>query len=205
MYWVDVDGYRLPKLVGSHPALDLCNTWAGWAGPVRQRKEYLVDFDRLAVWTGHAHLLDADTVRTVRRLARRQPAQADAALVQARRLRTALHDTLLDPKDQRAFRRVAGHAHQAASAAVLHNDSSGIARWTLPAGLGVDLPLLACARAAADLLCSPRRGAVRACPGDGCGWLFLDSRGRRRWCIMAVCGNRAKARSYASRHRTVVS
>lgn len=37
---------------------------------------------------------------------------------------------------------------------------------------------------------------VGACPS--CGWLFLDtsSNGRRRWCSMAVCGGRAKARRH---------
>jgi predicted RNA-binding Zn ribbon-like protein len=28
-------------------------------------------------------------------------------------------------------------------------------------------------------------------PGVDCGSLFLDPRGRRRWCDMAACGNRA--------------
>src|SRR6478736_4345946 len=41
--------------------------------------------------------------------------------------------------------------------------------------------------------------AVHACPGNDCGWLFLDPRNRRRWCSMAVCGNRAKARAHARR------
>jgi predicted RNA-binding Zn ribbon-like protein len=42
---------------------------------------------------------------------------------------------------------------------------------------------------------------MKACPA--CGWAFYDrSRNRSRtWCTMAICGNRAKARSYRSRHR----
>ncbi|MGC7097927.1 CGNR zinc finger domain-containing protein [Amycolatopsis lurida] len=42
---------------------------------------------------------------------------------------------------------------------------------------------------------------LRLCPGDNCYWAFWDSspRGARRWCSMRVCGNRAKARTYASR------
>ncbi|HEX9231378.1 MAG TPA: CGNR zinc finger domain-containing protein [Jatrophihabitantaceae bacterium] len=31
--------------------------------------------------------------------------------------------------------------------------------------------------------------------------MFLDPSGRRRWCEMSVCGNRAKVRRYAQRHR----
>ena len=39
----------------------------------------------------------------------------------------------------------------------------------------------------------------RICANDGCRWVFLDESraGRRRWCDMATCGNRAKA----ARHR----
>jgi predicted RNA-binding Zn ribbon-like protein len=42
---------------------------------------------------------------------------------------------------------------------------------------------------------------MKACPA--CGWAFYDrSRNRSRtWCTMAICGNRAKARSYRARHR----
>lgn len=44
---------------------------------------------------------------------------------------------------------------------------------------------------------------LRQCPAGDCAWNFWDSspRGARRWCSMRVCGNRAKARTYASRHR----
>ncbi|MGP1395256.1 MAG: CGNR zinc finger domain-containing protein [Inquilinaceae bacterium] len=51
-------------------------------------------------------------------------------------------------------------------------------------------------------LLSDRREMVRIklCPGDRCGWLFLDEtrNARRKWCMMKTCGNRAKAaRHYA--------
>lgn len=41
---------------------------------------------------------------------------------------------------------------------------------------------------------------IKLCPGDHCGWLFLDEtrNARRKWCMMKTCGNRAKAaRHYA--------
>ena len=43
---------------------------------------------------------------------------------------------------------------------------------------------------------------LKACRADRCGWAFYDhARNRsRRWCSMAVCGNRTKARSYRRRH-----
>lgn len=45
---------------------------------------------------------------------------------------------------------------------------------------------------------------VKMCPGERCGWLFVDeSRNRRRqWCSMELCGNRAKAKRYYHRHST---
>jgi predicted RNA-binding Zn ribbon-like protein len=42
----------------------------------------------------------------------------------------------------------------------------------------------------------------RICANDQCRWTFFDASptGRRRWCDMATCGNRAKA----ARHRARV-
>jgi predicted RNA-binding Zn ribbon-like protein len=51
---------------------------------------------------------------------------------------------------------------------------------------------------AGDLLAGPARGRVRCCANPECLWLFLDQSkgGTRRWCDMASCGNRAKARRH---------
>lgn len=43
---------------------------------------------------------------------------------------------------------------------------------------------------------------LKSCPADDCRWAFYD-RSRNRsavWCSMAICGNRAKVRSYRDRH-----
>jgi predicted RNA-binding Zn ribbon-like protein len=44
---------------------------------------------------------------------------------------------------------------------------------------------------------------MKACPGEDCGWVFYDgSRNQSgRWCSMAVCGGRAKARGHYRRRR----
>ncbi len=44
---------------------------------------------------------------------------------------------------------------------------------------------------------------LRICANDGCRWVFRDGSrtGRRRWCSMASCGNRAKAARHRARHR----
>jgi predicted RNA-binding Zn ribbon-like protein len=72
----------------------------------------------------------------------------------------------------------------------------GIARFDL--GDDAEAPLRAVVLGAARVLTSPVSRGVRACPGIGCGWLFYDPRGRRRWCVMALCGNRAKAARHAA-------
>lgn len=43
---------------------------------------------------------------------------------------------------------------------------------------------------------------LKACRSDTCQWAFLDNARNhsRQWCDMAVCGNRAKARRFRSRH-----
>ena len=48
---VVVDGVRVPLLVGGHPALDFCNTRAGWASA--QPKEYLHGMPELGLPTGY--------------------------------------------------------------------------------------------------------------------------------------------------------
>ncbi len=66
-----------------------------------------------------------------------------------------------------------------------------IRRWESP-----DELLLPIAEAAADLVCSADFRLIRACEGHACTLLFLDRTKAhgRRWCSMAVCGNRATSR-----------
>lgn len=47
---------------------------------------------------------------------------------------------------------------------------------------------------AIDLLRAGPSARLKQCPGDHCGWFFLDTtkRGNRRWCSMAECGQDAK-------------
>ena len=125
------------------------------------------------------------------------PAAASRALSRAQRLRDAIYSACTDPADDEAWEAVAAEARRAAAAAVLVRGSG----WTVPESAGLDLPTLEVARAAGALLAAPELETVGRCPGQDCGWLFLDPRGRRRWCTMAVCGNRAKARRHALRAR----
>lgn len=59
------------------------------------------------------------------------------------------------------------------------------------------------ARAAAALLADGDPDRVRRCDGPTCTLWFLDTsrNGRRRWCSMARCGNRAKVAAHYRRGR----
>jgi predicted RNA-binding Zn ribbon-like protein len=200
-----VDGLVLPAPLSGHPVLDFCNTFAGWDG--RESGDYLRTYDHLAVWAAAAGLLDRSAVAHLRRRAAQHPQDAAAALDRARRFRQDLYAVLTRPPAPRALARVAAEVSAAADAFDLRpavRTDGPVATWTPSARAGLELPVLAVARSAADLLVSEGARSVRPCPGFGCGWLFLDRSGRRRWCTMATCGNRAKARRFAERKRMPV-
>ncbi len=70
--------------------------------------------------------------------------------------------------------------------------------WDSPKAL-----LFPIAEAMGDLVCQKDFTLVRKCEGPTCTLWFLDvSKGHaRRWCSMAVCGNRAKAAAHRARAR----
>lgn len=187
-YQTLVDGCVLPAYLGGHPALDFCNTRAGRDDRPR---EYLLDYAHLAAWARGAGLVGDEQAARLRRAA--ATADAAAELERARTLREACHAALTTGA---RWDEVASAVHEALAALVLVPGGFELA----PAD-ELALPRLAAARAAGELLGSADAAAVGRCPGAGCGWLFLDRAGRRRWCSMAACGNRAKARRHAARAR----
>lgn len=198
-HWFEVDGLQLPRAIGGHPALDFVNTWAGWAQV--EGRDYLGTYDHLAVWTSVSGLVDTEAAAALRRRAAARKAEAEAILKEAKRFRVDLHTLALAPNDPSALRGVNHVVRRAVGQAELvPGTGAGEApRWSI--GGGLERPLLAVAWAASELLTREDLSAVRACPGDDCGWVFLDPRGRRRWCSMQWCGNRAKVRAHAERHR----
>jgi predicted RNA-binding Zn ribbon-like protein len=87
------------------------------------------------------------------------------------------------------------------------NETSGLAwrtqrRWQSPKSL-----LLPLARSLADLVCSEDFTYVKACEGPPCTLLFMDRTRHhtRRWCSMAICGNRAKQAAHRNRLRRSVN
>ena len=75
-------------------------------------------------------------------------------------------------------------------------DLLSMRRWRTPESL-----LLPIAEALARTMCEVDFRDVKACEGRICTLLFVDhTRGHaRRWCSMAVCGNRAKQAAHRNR------
>ena len=174
----DRDGFRFR---GGHPALDLTATLAARkkAEP-RELLQTAADLDRWLLSSG---------------VAARPPAAKDEDLKQVRELREAIY-ALASGTDADAARGTLNRA-AALPPARPQLDTSG--ELTLE-GSAKEL-LATIAREAVELLGSPERERIRGCEGDGCALLFLDlSRsGGRRWCSMAGCGNRAKARAFRTK------
>ena len=195
-----VDGLVLPVSITEEPALGFCNTLAGWSEDAPH--EYLATYAHLAVWAREVGLLDAGGTMHVLELAEAHPRAARSALDRARALRDALYVSCTAPAAAGAWQSVAAEARAAASHALLTHGEPPGRRWSVAAATGLARPVLELAREAAELLATTDLRHVRACPGIDCGWLFLDRSGRRRWCTMEVCGNRAKARRHADRARS---
>jgi SARP family transcriptional regulator, regulator of embCAB operon len=191
VFAVQVADQWLPWNTSGHPALEFCNTYAGWSQPPQPSRDWLTGYATLAVWTGHHGLTDQATVARLRGRAEDDPAAAAAVLADARELRAQLYAGLTQPDDSAAFHAVATYAEAAARQTTFRLGEDRLGRWSVSPAAGLRLPVLAVARSAADLLADPRRFTVRACPAPGCGWLFLDETGQRRYCSAAMCDGKA--------------
>ena len=182
--------------VGNHLALDFVNTLAaGAAGPL----EFLHTDADLWRWARGTAL--AERLRPARRP---DAARLDPAVPDLRAALQALFGARIEASRPPAValqRLNEALAWQSPSPRLVHDAG----RLQLRGGtLATNRDLLGVlAHAAADLLESAPAGRVRRCAGRGCVLLFLDvsKSGRRRWCSMAGCGNRAKARAHYRRGR----
>jgi predicted RNA-binding Zn ribbon-like protein len=186
--------------VGERLWLDFVNTDRGANAP-----DAIPDFDALVAWLETAVALDAERALMMRRRAIQQPSGAIAALVDARRVRTALRGLAerggvtpqirLDALAE--INRVLGRS--AGTRRVELRADGSFARSFVPVGdafAGLMIPIV---ESAADALILGELARVRRCADPRCGRVFFDGtkNAARRWCDMATCGNRAKA----ARHR----
>lgn len=184
--------------------LDFANTWGNRSDPA---SDTLHSYEDLLGWAGSAEIVSAGDQRALENLARMDETESSAVL------RTALEirDTIFALFSAAA----AGRAPSKKDVAELNAFLETVPRrrlccvgdcceWEWPAGAtNLRQILWPVARAAAELVTSSEISRIRECAAPDCNWLFLDSSrgGRRRWCDMATCGNRAKARRYYKRHR----
>lgn len=201
-----------PFFIADHVGLDFLNTIAV---PVDTKVEWLTSGEDLLAWLRRAELVPHDALDALRRSAR--PGELDAVAAQARALRDWFKPFVykhmgrplppnavrqLGPLNQilardDEFGQIVGHDRRG-------QDNGGISgltwrsqrRWQSSESL-----LFPLARSLADLVCTEDFTDVKACEGPACTLLFIDrTRGRvRRWCSMAICGNRAKQAAHRRR------
>jgi len=203
---------HLPGFVAGNLCLDFVNT----VDPrhADDRDDYLCNYDRLLDWSVAAGLIEPADRSDLDRCARADPLGADGVYQRALTLREALYRLLAPgssgsgPPDPSAAESLNEEIRLASSRAAIEPTQHGWAWAWDDASSRLDRVLWPIARAAAELLTSPTSSRIRECEGsNGCGWLFIDAskNGRRRWCDMRVCGNRAKARRHSQRQRAASS
>jgi predicted RNA-binding Zn ribbon-like protein len=191
----DLDGHAL--------CLDFLNTLAERA---HQRGERLHTYAELVRFAREAGTLTSGEAESLAAGAALDPRRARRALRAAIALRELLHRLLIadpaspDAHDLARLNHALGRAlaHRRLQASGGRYDWA----WESPPG-ALERPLWPILLSAAELFASGQSDRVRSCASPTCGWMFLDrSRaGRRRWCDMKACGNRAKARRHYHRHR----
>ena len=193
---MDNGNYRY-QFVAGNLALDFVNTVAFRADPGKKR-DHLQQAEDVHRWASQAQLPDRAAINSGR--------VGTAALRRIRAVREQLFAVFHaiandDPIPADTLARVGNELNDCCARRCLSIDGAEV-RWTWQPGARYsDYLLYPVLTEATDLLTSVSRGLVRQCGDAGCGWLFLDrSNARtRRWCSMADCGNRNKARKYYRR------
>ncbi len=165
--------------------------------------ERLRGYRDLVDWAAEAHLLAHPA--PLRRAVARDAAAAAAALADALELRERLHELFTArASGRRPPRPALAVLDRWAAAAAAHRRlvaDGDTLRWRWTDDGELVAPLRRVARAAALLLTSEDAALLKLCGNPTCGWVFVDRsrRGNRRWCEMAACGSREKARRYYRR------
>jgi len=182
------------------------------ATPVDTPVDWLEDGEGLLAWLQQARLVPAEVLRSARE--RAIPGEMDRLAGQARALREwfrgfvrehkghplrAADLIALDPLNE-LLKRDQRYAEVVAEAA---GESSVFALAQQRRWHSSDALLLPIAEAMARLVCEEDFSFVKACEGPACTMLFADhTRGHaRRWCSMALCGNRAKQAAHRLRQK----
>jgi predicted RNA-binding Zn ribbon-like protein len=199
---------RAPAIfVADAVGLDFLNSVAT---PVDTEVDWIDDGDGLLAWLAQAQLAPAKTLETLRTQA--MPEEIDNVAAQARSLRDWFRGFVRQHKGRpltskaldelvplnrllerdEGFGRIVSDDQSRASGLALRT----MRRWRSPEAL-----LLPIGEALAKFVCEEDFSNVKACEGPGCTLMFADhTRGHaRRWCSMAICGNRAKQAAHRQR------
>lgn len=166
-----------------------------------------LSWDEFVSFLVDARLVSEDRAARLRPLLSNEPQAVDAVLLRILRLRESLRAIFSSIVDQEPFpaswvepineilRITEGHDELVPQKGT----------WSLQfvaRESGLDWLLAALARSAAELLVEGPRAPVRRCANPSCRLFFYDDSRthRRRWCSMALCGNRHKVASFLRRH-----
>ncbi|AJZ59677.1 hypothetical protein OI25_3668 [Paraburkholderia fungorum] len=196
-------------LVADAPGLDFLNSIAT---PVDEAVDWISDGEGLLAWLDQAALVPRTVLEAMR--SQSSPAELDALAARARELREWFRGFVqkrigrpLAAKDLREIEplnQLLAQDHQHGE--IVTNASDGATRFELRASRRWQSPeslLMPIAEVLARLVCEEDFTYVKACEGPRCTLMFADhTRGHaRRWCSMAMCGNRAKVAAHRKRLR----
>jgi predicted RNA-binding Zn ribbon-like protein len=193
-----------PLLLGDHPALDFLNSVLT---PGRETFDFLENGASLSAWLQGSGVLDAATARVVGQWSQ---AQQDHLAVQARTLREELRRFLLG----RGAADAPGLNENDIDFINLYLRNSPLVQSLTIAGEKYEFQLrrdtsnpsgvtAALAALCADLIANQPAEQVRKCENPACTLWFNDNKSgpRRRWCSMAICGNRMKVAAHRARRK----
>lgn len=173
-----------------------------------QTVERLNEYTDLLILAERTDLLTTGIIKSLHLNARKNPAEAQRILTNAKRCRQLLLTVLtavatkktaaLDNKTlahlNKVFRQAASRrGFRLAGKQLVEN-------WELET-VHLSLPLDAFLISAFDLLKSDRQQYIRKCAA--CDWLFLDKSKshRRKWCDMQTCGSSVKSKRYYEKRK----
>ncbi len=189
-------------LVGNNLSIDFINTRIRENGAP---KDLLESFEDFVAWALRAELLDLSQARAMFRDWSDRP-KAAQVFRRALRFREALHEMITDAAQGARIKPSALEAinlilkEESGYAEVVRIEDGFEKRFH--ADFNEPGRLLApIAEAAADLLCYGNLAYLRKCETPECVIYFYDvtKNHGRRWCSMAICGNRAKAAAFYQR------
>jgi len=198
----------LPAMfLADSPGLDFLNSIAT---PVETPVDWMADGDGLLNWLKQANMVPRETLDAIRRAAK--PGELDKVAEQARDVREWFRGFVrkhkgrrLTPRALRELEPLNRLLERDESFAQLvhvrdkthdHLELRTMRRWPTPESL-----LLPIGEALAKFACEENFADVKACEGTICTLMFVDRTRRkaRRWCSMAICGNRAKQAAHRNR------